>query len=102
MNRDHLRWSTVLWAVEKPVLSKYSMTHLEIKGRSGTLLSNYSLCVCVCVCVCACIFKEERKRESKRERKRKQNVTSGTASTDYFVRSLQQFRKFEMISNQKV
>ena len=68
MNRDHLRWSTVLWAVEKPVLSKYSMTHLEIKGRSGTLLSNYSLCVCVCVCVY--IQRREKKRKQKRKKEK--------------------------------
>ena len=52
MNMNSLRWRAVLWAVEEHVLSKYMMTHLEIKGRISTLLSSYCVCVCVCVCVC--------------------------------------------------
>ena len=81
MNRDHLRWSTVLWAVEKPVLSKYSMTHLEIKGRSGTLLSNYSLCVCVCVCVRVYSKKREKEKAKEKERESKMLQVAQPAQT---------------------
>ena len=51
MNMNSLRLRAVLWAAEEHVLSKYMMTHLEIKGRISTLLSSYRVCVCVCVCV---------------------------------------------------